>query len=66
MPPASGEKTQRNLSLLLAWGATLFLSAFLLFQVLVIALGFLLFVVTFIVLAIAKWMLMRLARKEGN
>jgi phosphate transport system permease protein len=31
-----------------------------------IALGFLLFVVTFIVLAIAKYMLMRLARKEGN
>ena len=31
-----------------------------------IALGFLLFVVTFIVLAIAKWMLMRLARKEGS
>jgi len=31
-----------------------------------IALGFLLFVVTFIVLAIAKWMLMRLSRKEGN
>jgi phosphate transport system permease protein len=31
-----------------------------------IALGFLLFVVTFIVLAIAKWMLLRLARKEGN
>ncbi|MEP6483384.1 MAG: phosphate ABC transporter permease subunit PstC [Rudaea sp.] len=31
-----------------------------------IALGFLLFIVTFIVLAIAKWMLMRLARREGN
>jgi phosphate transport system permease protein len=31
-----------------------------------IALGFLLFVVTFIVLAIAKWMLLRLAKKEGN
>jgi phosphate transport system permease protein len=31
-----------------------------------IALGFLLFVVTFIVLAIAKWMLMRLAKREGN
>jgi phosphate transport system permease protein len=31
-----------------------------------IALGFLLFVVTFIVLAIAKLMLMRLARREGN
>ena len=31
-----------------------------------IALGFLLFIVTFIVLAIAKYMLMRLARKEGN
>jgi phosphate transport system permease protein len=31
-----------------------------------IALGFLLFVVTFIVLAIAKLMLMRLSRKEGN
>jgi phosphate transport system permease protein len=31
-----------------------------------IALGFLLFVVTFIVLAIAKWMLMRLSRREGN
>jgi phosphate transport system permease protein len=30
-----------------------------------IALGFLLFVVTFIVLAIAKYMLMRLARREG-
>ena len=30
-----------------------------------IALGFLLFVVTFIVLAIAKWMLMRLSRREG-
>jgi len=30
-----------------------------------IALGFLLFVVTFIVLAIAKFMLMRLSRKEG-
>jgi phosphate transport system permease protein len=31
-----------------------------------IALGFLLFVVTFIVLAIAKWMLMRLAKKRGD
>jgi phosphate transport system permease protein len=31
-----------------------------------IALGFLLFIVTFIVLAAAKYMLMRLARKEGN
>jgi phosphate transport system permease protein len=31
-----------------------------------IALGFLLFIVTFIVLAIAKYMLRRLARKEGN
>ena len=31
-----------------------------------IALGFLLFIVTFIVLAIAKYMLMRLSRKEGN
>jgi len=31
-----------------------------------IALGFLLFVVTFIVLAIAKWMLMRLSKREGN
>jgi len=31
-----------------------------------IALGFLLFVVTFIVLALAKWMLMRLAKKEGG
>ena len=31
-----------------------------------IALGFLLFVVTFVVLAIAKWMLMRLAKREGN
>ena len=31
-----------------------------------IALGFLLFVVTFIVLAIAKLLLLRLARKEGN
>jgi phosphate transport system permease protein len=31
-----------------------------------IALGFLLFIVTFIVLAIAKYMLMRLARKEGK
>jgi phosphate transport system permease protein len=31
-----------------------------------IALGFLLFVVTFIVLAIAKWMLMRLARQQGD
>jgi phosphate transport system permease protein len=31
-----------------------------------IALGFLLFVVTFLVLAIAKWMLMQLARKEGR
>ena len=31
-----------------------------------IALGFLLFVVTFIVLAIAKWMLMRLAKKRGE
>ena len=31
-----------------------------------IALGFLLFVVTFIVLAIAKYMLMRLARREGK
>jgi phosphate transport system permease protein len=30
-----------------------------------IALGFVLFVVTFIVLAIAKLMLMRLSRKEG-
>jgi phosphate transport system permease protein len=30
-----------------------------------IALGFLLFVVTFIVLAIAKYMLMRLSKKEG-
>jgi phosphate transport system permease protein len=31
-----------------------------------IALGFLLFVVTFVVLAIAKYMLMRLARREGT
>lgn len=31
-----------------------------------IALAFLLFVVTFIVLAIAKWMLMRLAKKRGD
>src|SRR5881409_3541809 len=31
-----------------------------------IALGFLLFVVTFIVLAVAKWMLMRLAKRQGN
>jgi len=31
-----------------------------------IALGFLLFLVTFVVLAAAKYMLMRLARKEGN
>jgi len=31
-----------------------------------IALGFLLFVVTFIVLAIAKWMLMRLAKRQGD
>jgi phosphate transport system permease protein len=31
-----------------------------------IALGFLLFVVTFVVLAIAKYMLMRLAKREGN
>jgi len=31
-----------------------------------IALGFLLFVVTFIVLAIAKWMLMRLSKREGS
>jgi len=31
-----------------------------------IAIGFLLFVVTFIVLAIAKWMLLRLSKKEGN
>ena len=31
-----------------------------------IALGFLLFVVTFIVLAIAKLMLLHLARREGN
>ena len=31
-----------------------------------IALGFLLFVVTFIVLAVAKYMLMRLKRREGN
>ena len=31
-----------------------------------IALGFLLFVVTFIVLAIAQLMLLRLPRKEGN
>jgi phosphate transport system permease protein len=31
-----------------------------------IALGFLLFVVTFIVLAIAKWMLMRLAKRQGT
>jgi len=31
-----------------------------------IALGFLLFVVTFIVLAIAKWMLMRLAKRQGS
>jgi phosphate transport system permease protein len=31
-----------------------------------IALGFLLFIVTFIVLAIAKWMLMRLTKREGN
>jgi phosphate transport system permease protein len=31
-----------------------------------IALGFLLFVVTFIVLAIAKLMLLRLARAQGN
>jgi phosphate transport system permease protein len=30
-----------------------------------IALGFLLFVVTFIVLALARLMLMRLSRKEG-
>jgi phosphate transport system permease protein len=31
-----------------------------------IALGFLLFVVTFIVLAVAKWMLMRLAKRQGS
>ena len=31
-----------------------------------VALGFLLFVVTFIVLAIAKFMLMRMAKREGN
>jgi phosphate transport system permease protein len=31
-----------------------------------IALGFVLFVVTFIVLAVAKIMLLRLSRKEGN
>ena len=31
-----------------------------------IALGFLLFVVTFVVLAVAKYMLMRLARREGT
>jgi phosphate transport system permease protein len=31
-----------------------------------IALGFLLFVVTFIVLAVAKYMLMQLAKREGN
>jgi phosphate transport system permease protein len=31
-----------------------------------IALGFLLFIVTFIVLALAKWMLMRLAKRQGN
>jgi phosphate transport system permease protein len=36
------------------------------YQSSLIALGFLLFIVTFVVLAIAKIMLMRLSRKEGN
>jgi phosphate transport system permease protein len=31
-----------------------------------IALGFLLFLVTFVVLALAKWMLLRLQRQQGN
>ena len=36
------------------------------YQSALLALGFVLFIVTFVVLAIAKLMLMRLAKREGN
>lgn len=36
------------------------------YQSALLALGFVLFIVTFVVLAIAKYMLMRLAKREGN